>query len=48
MWSINDRGRFGSVLLNPRMLVLGEKLHLLFFFFFFGSKSGFRPLVMEE
>lgn len=35
MWSINDRGRFGSVLLNPRMLVLGEKLHLLFFFFFF-------------
>lgn len=34
MWSINDRGRFGSVLLNPRMLVLGEKLHLLFFFFF--------------
>lgn len=37
-----------GVLLNPRMFVLGEKLHPPPFFFFFGSKSGFRPFSMDE
>lgn len=47
VWSLSDQGRgVGSVLLNPRMLLLGEKLHLLFLGV--GSRSGFRPLVTEE